>query len=418
MPDGGAHPSRWRRVLGHLGTIGAVLSVALAGVIFSAFQGLAHQDSAPLFAWSALSTMAALGTGASMIWRRRAPLVVLLVNAGAALLLPLDPLGTLVVLPWVLAVAPLRRAAWCTALAAAVTGVTLGRDAVREAPGILFTSTVQATGEVLVMTWWGYVILGVVLLAASVGAGAVRRLRASAAGARVSARAQARSAALLRGELNRQEERELIAREMHDTVAHHLSIVSLHAAVLEVTTTDPSVPESARAVRKSAHRALEEMRGLISTLRDSQTQGYTGSQPTLADLPRLVADARGAGVAIADDIVLIGADPPPALTRAVYRIVQEALTNALKHAPGAGVRLAVRATSGVGVEIVVANWTRAHDGGADHRASSHAHGLALTGAGAGVIGMRERAEALGGQLWAGQDGQVWVVRGQLPWVVR
>lgn len=385
---------------------------------FAAYHGLGYEGSAGHTSWSVAGVLVAVLTGISMIWRRQAPLVVLLVNAGAALALPLDPVGTLLALTWVLAASPLRRQIWCTALAALVTAVSLGRDALREPPGVMFATTPTDGGPVLVLLPGGYVVVGLVMLALAVGVGAIRRLRGSAARARDSARVQATSAAVLRGELNRQEERELIAREMHDTVAHHLSIVSLHAAVLEVTSTDPTVPEGARAVRDSAHRALEEMRGLITSLRDSETQGYTGSQPTLADLPRLVADARGAGVAIAEDIVLVGSDPPPALTRAVYRIVQEALTNALKHAPAAGVRLAVRATAGVGVEIVVANWRApAWRSGSEMRAGAARGGSALerSGAGAGVIGMRERARALGGELWAGPDDQVWVVRAQLPW---
>lgn len=398
--------------------MGAVVTVGFLGMGFAAYHGLGYEGSTGHTAWSVAGVLVAVLAGISMIWRRRAPLIVLLINAVLALALPLDPVGTLLALTWVVAGSPLRRQIWCTALAALVTGVSLGRDALREPPGVLFASTPTDGGPVLVLSPGGYVVVGLVLLALAVGVGVIRHLRLGAARARESARVQATSAAALRGELNRQEERELIAREMHDTVAHHLSIVSLHAAVLEVTSTDPTVPEGARAVRDSAHRALEEMRGLITSLRDSEAQGYTGSQPTLADLPRLVADARGAGVAIAEDIVLIGGDPPPALTRAVYRIVQEALTNALKHAPGAGVRLAVRATAGVGVEIVVANWRApAWRSGTEERAGATGGRTVLgrSGAGAGVIGMRERAHALGGGLWAGPDDQVWVVRAQLPW---
>jgi signal transduction histidine kinase len=386
----------------------------MTGMVFGAFHGLGHEDSPGHAVWSSVAVLLAFLTGISMIWRRRVPVTILLVNAGAALVLPLDPLGTLIALTWVIGTSPVRHRVWSTSLAALVTGVALARDAWREPPGVVFATTPPDGGERLVMTWWGYLVVGVVLLGVAIGVGVIRRLRATADSARASAQVRARSAAVLRGELDRQEERDVIAREMHDTVAHHLSLVSLHAAVLEVTTTDPAVPESARAVRESAHRALEEMRGLISSLRDSGSAGYTGHQPTLADLPRLISDARSAGVAIAEDVVLIGGDPPPALTRAVYRIVQEALTNALKHAPGAGVRLAVRATSGYGVEIVVANWTAPARA---LRQPGPGGALARHGAGAGVIGMRERARALGGELWAGQDGHVWVVRAQLPWRV-
>lgn len=411
-PTAGSPASSGRRALTHLGTIAAVVLVAITGATFTAYQGLQDQDSTANTIWCVVGLFGALGLGLSMIWRRRYPGQVLVANAATALLLPIDPLGTLIALSWVLPTASPRRAAQVTALAALVTGVTLMRDAARDVPAVIFASVASDVRNGSVMTWWGYLLVGLVAVAAAFTAGWVRRLTAATARARAVASIQTSSALALRGELNRQEERELIAREMHDTVAHHLSIVSLHAAALEVTTTDPTVPESARAVRDSAHRALEEMRGLITSLRDSQAEGYTGGTPTLRDLPRLVADARAAGVAIAETFEVDAVDPPLAVTRAVYRIVQEALTNALKHAPGAGVRLAVRATECYGVEIVVASWLPVGRPAVPAVVARHGHG-----AGAGIVGMRERAWALGGDLWAGADGQLWVVRAQLPWHV-
>src|SRR5690606_15650631 len=129
----------------------------------------------------------------------------------------------------------------------------------------------------------GYVVLGALCLGLSIGAGLLRLAigRADAAqevAAAENRRAQVLStqAAELRTELSRQDERELIAREMHDTVAHNLSMVSLHASALEVSQGDPEVVDAARSMRSNAHRALDEMRALITSLRSGAEQ-YTGS---------------------------------------------------------------------------------------------------------------------------------------------
>ena len=151
--------------------------------------------------------------------------------------------------------------------------------------------------------------------------------------------------------LFRSDERELIAREMHDTVAHNLSVMSLQASALEVTTDDPDVADAARTMRSSAHRALDEMRALITSLREGSEQ-YTGSAPALGDLAALLDDARSSGVDLAATVFVSDADSaPPALTRAVYRVVQEALTNVMKHAPGARADVDVRARPGDGVDL-------------------------------------------------------------------
>ena len=408
----------WAAFWRHAGTVGAVVSVGFLGMGLAAFESGAHPDSGIVQAWVVLGMLGAIGCAISMVWRARAPEVVFLANAAAGLVLPIDPLGTLLALTWVLPRADRGRGAGAIAATAVVTAVSLRRDAMREGSNAVFTSKDAATGEVIQLTGWGYLILGVVLVLIAVGVGMLRRYRTSAVDARRAVEDESAIAAGLRVELNRQEERELIAREMHDTVAHHLSLVSLHASALEVTSWDPAVPESARAMRSSAHQALEEMRTLISSLRDSSDPGgaYTGQSPSLAKLETLIENARDAGAQITSDVTVIDGDSAPAaLTRAVYRVVQEALTNAIKHAPGSGVRVMVQAAPGYGVQLLVSSWLVP--------ASVPQYGTpapvpaagAASGSGAGLLGMRERAVAVGGRLTAGPDGGAWVVRGWLPW---
>lgn len=355
----------WRGLLRHGGTAVAVVVVAFFGMGFAVIPVNASDASSAVMIGAVAGLVAAVGCGVSMVWRSRWPLAVFCVNAALARLLPLEPLGTLIALSWVLVHASVRRVLWTSAVAALVTVVTLGRDALRSPPAVVLSTTDPVTGEAQVMDARGYLALGAVLMVLAVGGGLLRRYREHVRRAERAAEHQAGDAARLREQLNRQEERELIAREMHDTVAHHLSLVSLHAAALEVTSNDPVVPESAQAMRASAHRALEEMRTLISSLRDSSEGGYTGAAPSLTDLPRLVDDARDAGALVEADVSVAGGeDAPPGLTRAVYRIVQESLTNAIKHAPASPVRVVVRAVPEVGSR---SSW---RTGGPEHRATA------------------------------------------------
>lgn len=380
--------------------------ISAAAAVSFASTGDTGQDGFGLLAAAAIAT--------SMVWRARWPLQICVGAAVAALLLPLDPLGPLVALSWVIATAGRRAITIASIATVAALVVASWRDHARDGEHVLFSAVVEGTGVREYLTPMGYAALGTVALAAAVGAGVARRYRSSADAALATATAEHRraealqtQAAELRTELSRQDERELIAREMHDTVAHHLSLVSLHASALEVTADDPGtdVGEAARSMRTSAHRALDEMRTLIASLRtagDAFAEQYAGPAPRLVDLPRLVDDARAAGVDIGATVFVQQADDaPPALTRAVYRVVQESLTNAMKHAPGARVDVDVRARPGEGVDVVVRN--------------ARGTGGASEGGGAGLVGMRERAEALGGTFAAGPDGDAFVVRVHLPW---
>ena len=210
----------------------------------------------------------------------------------------------------------------------------------------------------------------------------------------------------------RMAERTRIAREMHDVLAHRISLLALHAGALEVRPDLPSaeVRATAELMRLTARQALEELRTVIGVLREVSGEGDVTrpvAQPTLADIPRLVEETRRAGAQISLDVQVDRADEVPgALARDAYRIVQEALTNIGKHASGTEARVLVTGAPDHGLHIDVRN---THP----MRAQS---GPTLPGSGAGLLGLQERVDLAGGTLVHGPDGSGdFVVRADLPW---
>jgi signal transduction histidine kinase len=188
----------------------------------------------------------------------------------------------------------------------------------------------------------------------------------------------------------RRGERTKIAREMHDVLAHRLSLLAAYAGALEFR---PDAPpeELARAsgvIRTGAHQALEELREVIGVLRDEPAEDDPDRpQPTLTDLPRLMDETRAAGTPVRLDDRL--ADPgsvPDVLGRTVYRVVQEALTNARKHAAGQSVTVLLAGAPGRRLLVVVTNPTTTP---AKDR---------VPGSGTGLVGLRERVQLAGGRM--------------------
>jgi signal transduction histidine kinase len=211
----------------------------------------------------------------------------------------------------------------------------------------------------------------------------------------------------LRIEHARDAERRRIAREMHDVLAHRVSLLSLHAGALEFRrdASPEEVAEAAGVIRETARAALEDLRQVIGVLRDGSESGTPEPpQPTLADVPALVEESRAAGMRVTCRVEVDG-DVPPALGRTVYRIVQEGLTNARKHAPAAAVDVAISGEERLVVEVV----------------SRRPVGVALAarslpGAGSGLIGLSERVALAGGELQHGPDAAGdFVLRATLPW---
>jgi signal transduction histidine kinase len=215
---------------------------------------------------------------------------------------------------------------------------------------------------------------------------------------------------LIRVEQARHTERTRIAREMHDVLAHRISLLSMHAGALEFRPDAPpeEVARAAGVIRASARQALEDLREVIGVLRED-ADGVIGArpQPTLADLPALVEESRAAGMRVREEYRLPDLRTAPAATgRTAYRVVQEALTNVRKHAEGAVAVVEVRGGPVTGLGIEVRNPPRVGD------RSTHA----LPSAGTGLIGLRERVTLAGGRLEHGwtPDGE-FRLRADLPW---
>jgi len=214
----------------------------------------------------------------------------------------------------------------------------------------------------------------------------------------------------LRVEQIRQAERARIAREMHDVLAHRISLLSLHAGALEFRP-DASPEEVARAaavIRASAHQALEELRAVIGVLRnDPERTAPQPPQPTFAALPGLLEESRVAGMLLHADVQVADlATVPDAVGRHALRIVQEALTNARKHAPSAPVDLRVEGAPGKGLTIEVRNPAPVLAAGARE----------MPGSGTGLLGLTERATLSGGRVAHGLDEHGdFLLAAWLPW---
>jgi signal transduction histidine kinase len=211
----------------------------------------------------------------------------------------------------------------------------------------------------------------------------VLELRAAQAG--LAARAQA-------------EERNRIARELHDVIAHSLTVSLLHVSSARLALAD--APETAAHALDEAERlgraSLDEVRHAVGLLRADGDAGATSPLPGAPDVPALLDRFRGAGADVRSSVEGSLSTVPATVGLATYRILQEALTNAVKHAP--------RATATVRITVL--------DDAVE--LSIDSSGAPQRGSGLGLIGMRERAEALGGSCTAGPGGSGWLVRAELP----
>ncbi|MFI6711358.1 sensor histidine kinase [Nonomuraea sp. NPDC050478] len=191
---------------------------------------------------------------------------------------------------------------------------------------------------------------------------------------------------VLRAGQAREQERSRIAREMHDVVAHRVSLMVLHAGALEVNASDARTAEAAALIGQVGREALTNLREVLGVLRSPDP--VSGPQPTLADLDRLLDQSRALGIVVNRHDEGEARPLPPTAERTAYRVVQEALTNVHKHAGDAETDVHLRFRSAE-LEVLVRNRpATAADGG-------------LPGSGWGLVGLRERVELLGGRLEAG-----------------
>jgi signal transduction histidine kinase len=385
--------------------VAAVLVVAMSSIE-------ADADTRTYDAFAAALTAVA---GGVLALHRRAPLVVLTVTTAVLTVYSLrEYVGGPVYLTWIAAIFAVSVAwgperAWIPAAASTMVIVATAFHGPRKVGENLEASTVVA---MLFVSW----AVGALLLA-----GSVRGRHAE----RAALEERARRLAETRDEEARRrvtEERLRIARDIHDSVAHSLASISVQAGVgAHVLTERPDDARDAlRAVKRASGDALSELRATLSMLRSGEGAGDGDGAPGsesrrpaagLDLLPSLIESSRTAGLPV--EVVVSGdARPlPPAVDAAAFRIVQESLTNVIRHAGAATATVAVRHREG-GVEIEVTDDGRGATGGDDAGAGGNGPG---DGGGHGLAGMRERVALLGGELDAGaRSSGGFRVRATLP----
>ncbi|MGB3773085.1 MAG: histidine kinase [Rhodococcus sp. (in: high G+C Gram-positive bacteria)] len=194
-------------------------------------------------------------------------------------------------------------------------------------------------------------------------------------------------------------ERNAMARELHDVIAGHLSAIAIHSEVALSADPDQPVRPLLEAIRAGSTSGLAEMRSMIDVLSATDLDGRT-SAPRIADLDIVIDAARAAGSDVTAAVDTSWDPLPSIVDHAAYRIAHEALTNAMKHAPGVPIQLGI-GTAGRSLRVIVRNPVAEQSVARPHGS----HGLA---------NMRHRAHLLGGELDAGIDGSEWVVTATLP----
>jgi signal transduction histidine kinase len=405
-----------------------LLEVSLAVVatllgLFFVSQSVAEGDGAPLPLEAAAGVLSFVGL---VLFRRRHPVGLTLV---------LIPFGILLGMP--MGATPIALFSVALHRPARVTIALAGLHAA-------CVATVYALVLGLTRQYYESVAFVVLLHVSLVAIAMTIRAHRQLVAAWAERARQAEEGQRLRIDQARLAERERIAREMHDVLAHRVSLLALHAGALEVRR-DASAEEreAAGVIRQGAHDALEDLRMLLGMLR---APAEDRPQPTLDDVPDLVERSRLAGADIcftmtglqrridqtdalreagflpgravlrdddAEDDLDDDVDVPDQTGRHAYRIIQEALTNALKHAPGAPVRVNVDVVWRRGLDVRVDNdlvW----DDPYDRRRGNHAE--PIPGAGAGLAGLRERVQLVGGRLEHGPTPKgEFNLRAWLPW---
>lgn len=198
-------------------------------------------------------------------------------------------------------------------------------------------------------------------------------------------------------------ERTAIAREMHDVLAHRLSLLATYAGALEFRPdqSPEKLSKAAGVIRTTVHQALNELRDVIAILRDEPADDLARPVPALSDLPALVEESRAIGTPVELRDLVSEAEVPGTTGRTAYRVVQEALTNARKHAPGQPVRIALEGEPGVSLTIDVSNPIGA--------------GSVIPGSGTGLVGLTERVRLAGGHLDHRATATEFRVSASLPW---
>ncbi|GAA2158590.1 signal transduction histidine kinase [Humibacillus xanthopallidus] len=369
-----------------------------------------------------LLSLVAVGLSVAVIWRRRLP-VALTISGALAAVLVLGPTVALIGLTSVIMWRP-RSDLWRLGpLVFVATALATWRDVHMEPRSMSFWGSLLSPG-VEPIAWYVPIVLTILVFGAFVGIGVWMRTRADLQTAQVVVAEERSAVSSLTDQLSRQAERERLAREIHDGLGHNLSILSVHAGALQAMAdtsagATPGGPatlqmrESAQVVRETAARSVAELHSLLDLLRNAGDPDVAAPTTTLRHVRELIDDSVSAGMPlVATVFVEDGETLDPHIARAAYRIVQELLTNARKHAPSVSVRLSVTGGAEEGhLVIATANHLSPPVG------SQSDSGVTVERrAGMGLIGIRERVERYGGDMESGVgDDAAFRVSIRLPW---
>ena len=400
VPDGWKRPSPGARGLRADVPIALLLGVTLVlAERFSSFVHLAMgtpERVSPQWAIIAIPIMAVL----ALSFRRIAPISSMAVSVAAMLIGQVAPYADLMTPQVVCFIGIYSAAAWSRRRMLA-TVANLLVLALFTAYGIVGTQSIAmnlsfAQDDVALSILFGGIINVLFVVAAMVfgandhrraGEGVTLRLRTAELAERTAALEAERR---LVAEQAVRLDRVAIARELHDVVAHHVSLMGLQAGVARraLTSSPDRVEGALETIEGSAREAIGELQQLLTTLRDPEYDvAAPPSTQSIEQVPALIAQRRDAGMRIEDHVFGESRSVPPLVGFTVFRVLQEALTNADKHAPGAEVDVRLRYLDD-GLELDVTN-----DAAPGTRADR-------SGGGRGLLGMRERVHAVGGTLEA------------------
>ncbi|GAB3753019.1 sensor histidine kinase [Microlunatus parietis] len=379
-----------------------LFAVSIFGIVLTTF-GMAGVFARLPDWWLPVDIAGAVIASAALWWRRRYPLLI------GFLLAPLGGLFLTAGPPAVIAV--------YTVTAYRRTFGYLAVFAVHLIIAIGYYLVVPLTDEFLL-----WVVFMVLIYGTAVAFGLAARARRQVIAGLIDSAERDRNDYERQLAQVRQAERQQVAREMHDVLAHRISLLSVHAGALEYRSraaaeqgrplSGEELRSSVGVIRESAHRALEELRQVLMVLQadPSEAPGELGTerpQVTLAGLPELIAEARASGQVI-NLHELVGLDQlsdlDSQLQRTIFRTIQEGLTNARKHTPGAQVEVELAGVPGREVVIMIGN-----------QLPVGATEAEIPGAGVGLTGLAERVRLDGGRLSRTVSDGRFVLTARLPW---
>ncbi|GGF25623.1 hypothetical protein GCM10007298_21860 [Williamsia phyllosphaerae] len=399
-PVTGPHATLRRRAA----TTGVVALSLFCTMMAATLAGTAHTP-----VWNvAFGCVLNLVAGVGLVWRHRAPWVVLAMALAGPLFFATDATAALIALFAVASHVRDRRLVAASVAVYAACAVSLVYDSFRRRDYSVLTMGVQISDGESVPEWnvpvWVPFVVAAVLVGAVLALALLRRARSDLESVSSTLDRTTKESVVIREEMILAAERARIARDMHDTLAATLSRISLIAGGLQVSSADgpERVANTASLIQRTAHDGLDELKRIIGVLRGEGDPGRpTGSQ-NLDGVADLVGSARNAGVRAALVVDVAPGQVGHLCSHVTYRVVRESLTNAQRHAHGAPVSVVVRGDPATGVRVEVRN-------------PMVPTMVRVGGTGTGLRGVAEEIRQIGGTFdareWAGE----FVVTGWLPW---